>query len=211
MPSLSERSDASNPVRPADREDGRIAASPRESANTRAKERGRRRWGVPDTNDCAVHGPGDDAVPEIARELVACTGRRLLTPRARSADVDGPRKPLMGPGERPVASWLHSLPRPQLLPAGKSPASPAASTGPPAGSASAPPRDATATTPPSSTASPPRITGSAPSPSTGNASSTAEPTPHDPLTGYARHGLTERLPPPGSHLIQRNPAHLCIS
>ena len=70
----------------------------------------------------------------------------------------------------------------------ETPASPAASTGPPAGSASAPPRDAGATTPPSSTASPPRISGSARSPSAGGAPSTAEPRP--PATRPTEHLAT---------------------
>ena len=35
------------------------------------------REAVPETNDSAVQGRGDDAVGEIARELVARTGRTL--------------------------------------------------------------------------------------------------------------------------------------
>ena len=95
------------------------------------------------------------------------------------------------PATGPAATTPHPS---SSRPSSKSPASPAASTGPPAGSASEPPRGVGDTTPPGSTASPPRMSGSAPSPSTGSASSTAEqPHPlHDPRN--TSHGSTERLP-----------------
>ena len=82
-----------------------------------------------------------------------------------------PRPPPPAPRLDPPLQH-HTRPRRDLR--RSPPASPAASTGPPAGSASEPPRGVGDTTPPGSTASPPRMSGSAPSPSTGSASSTAE-------------------------------------
>ena len=67
------------------------------------------REAVPETNDSAVQGPGDDVVREIARELVAWTGR-TLHPAGRGRRMwSGRENHSSGAGDRPGCE-LASLP-----------------------------------------------------------------------------------------------------